>query len=153
MSKDTPFAPSATLLPVPRPGASPAGLRSLVSRDVPEGAAATIAGRHGAEVIPAAGGAHREGPRFERGRVARMPDLEVPAPGVAVPWDFKINLEIPAYIFEQIREYAHREKQTMTCTLLRALGQMRDAEGREVFYVRQEDQVPDRRKPRGGKRR
>ena len=81
-----------------------------------------------------------------RSRSPVAPHIEMPQEGEEVDWDAHLRCDFPAYVYEQIVEMAHRERRTLVSALLKILAEHVDQNGRPLFFIRQEDLVPDRRK-------
>lgn len=73
---------------------------------------------------------------------------EIPLPADNVAWTGHLRFQLPQYVVDQIYEAAHAFRCTQVSLVLRCLAAHRNHEGRNVFHIRTEDLVPDRRKIR-----
>lgn len=99
-------------------------------------------------------------PRFYRGlllghpgrqhsrRSPIAPDIRVPGDGDPVEWSARVRADVPEYVGEQLDEAVHRMRCTKTALIMRMIADYR-VSGRQVFFVRPEDLVADRRTQRG----
>lgn len=69
----------------------------------------------------------------------------LPRPHDRVEWNARFRADVPEYIAEQLREAAHQMRCTNIAVLLHLMAGHVDAAGRPLFYVREEDLIPDRR--------
>jgi hypothetical protein len=74
--------------------------------------------------------------------------VEIPGTGEQVVWSGRIRADLPQYVFDQLHEAAHRQRRTQVSMLLQLMADHRDADGNQIFFIRPEDLVSDRRKPR-----
>jgi hypothetical protein len=72
--------------------------------------------------------------------------VEIPGPGEEVAWSGHLRADLPEYVVDQLRDVAHRQRRTLVSLLLQLMAPCRDADGRNVFQIRPEDLVADRRK-------
>jgi hypothetical protein len=86
--------------------------------------------------------------RIERNRPSSQipPDVEIPGPGEEVAWSGHLRADLPEYVLDQLRDVAHRQRCTLVSLLLKMMASHRDAGGRNLFRIRPEDLVADRRK-------
>ena len=82
-----------------------------------------------------------------------LPNIAVPRPGEVVPRNGNLRAEVPQYIIAQLRVEAFRTESTQVAVILRGLHSLKDDDGKQVFFIRPEDLVEDRRRltRRGGK--
>jgi hypothetical protein len=69
----------------------------------------------------------------------------MPYDGEEISWGGNLRADFPVYVLDQLNEFAHRRRCTQLSALLQMMAAFRDADG-PVFFVREEDMVPDRRK-------
>lgn len=89
----------------------------------------------------------REG-RSGRGRILPKfaQEVDIPDDNDVVLWDGNLRMDLPQYVTDQLQVAAQCFKRTRTSFILRLMAFLRDADGELVFYIRDEDLVPDRRK-------
>ena len=75
-----------------------------------------------------------------------MPAVAIPEPGETVAWTGNLRATFPDYVSDQLRDVAHRLRCTQVSLLLQVMAAHRDAAGQNLFHIREEDFVPDRRK-------
>lgn len=74
--------------------------------------------------------------------------IYIPQPGEAISWTERLRADLPEYVMLQVREACHRQRCTIMGLYLPMMDAQRDAHGRKLFYIRDEELVPDRRKVR-----
>ena len=158
MSADTPSGHTrSNLSPIARAERPVGGgLAGLAAREISdlamESATVTVLRKHGGgdaayeEAVATSPPVDLPAPREPRPVCPIAPHLDMPLAGEAVEWGGNFRAEIPRYVFEQMDEYCHRRKRTQVAALLEILNAHRDSKGQRVFFVREEDMVPDRRK-------
>jgi hypothetical protein len=72
--------------------------------------------------------------------------VDVPGPGEEVAWKGRLRADLPEYVADQLREVAHRQRRTLVSLLLQMMASYCDGEGHNLFHIRPEDFVADRRK-------
>jgi hypothetical protein len=56
-----------------------------------------------------------------------------------------LRADLPEYVADQVREVAHRQRRTLVSLLLQMMSSHCDEEGHNLFHIRPEDFVADRR--------
>jgi hypothetical protein len=71
--------------------------------------------------------------------------VQIPGPGVEVAWNAHLRADLPEYVADQLRDVARSQRRTLVSLLLQMAASFRDADGRNLFHIRPEDLVADRR--------
>lgn len=72
--------------------------------------------------------------------------IAIPEPDEEVAWTGTLRADLPEYVTLQLREVAHRQRRTLVSLILNMMSRYCDGEGNQVFEIRPEDLVADRRK-------